>query len=322
VFCITLLISDYARMAVGDRYRIAHISDPHLTTLRGVGARELCNKRILGYLSWLLRRRREHRREVLAALVQDVHSRGPDHVVITGDLTHIGTPRECAEAATWLQEVSALHPLTLIPGNHDRYIAAPWEKTLGLWGDFMAGDERGTPELARGLFPALRRRGPLAIIGLSSAVPSPPFFASGTLGTAQLHELERLLGQAGRDGLFRLVLVHHPPVAALLDRRRRLTDASGLQQVLKRAGAELILHGHSHCWMQTSVSGPRTEIPALGIPSASARVTRPGRRAGYSILDITTTGSGWDLQVTQFEHAADAGGFRQRDSTHWARARN
>ena len=309
-------------MTIGDRYRIAHISDPHLTTLRGIGARELCNKRILGYLSWLLRRRREHRREVLAALLQDVHARRPDHMVVTGDLTHIGTPRESAEAATWLQEVSALHSLTLIPGNHDCYIAAPWQKTLGLWSDYMAGDGGGTAGSAPGLFPALRRRGPVAIIGLSSAVPSPPFFASGTLGTAQLQELKRLLGQAGRDGLFRLVLVHHPPVAALLDRRRGLTDASGLQQVLKRAGAELILHGHSHCWMQTSVPGPRTEIPALGIPSASARVTRPGRRAGYSILDITTTGPGWDVEVTQFELGADDGGFCQRGSLRWAGARN
>jgi len=251
-----------------------------------------------------------------------MQARRPNHIVITGDLTHIGTPRECAEAATWLQQVSALHPLTLIPGNHDCYIAMPWQTTLGLWSDYMAGDGGETPQSAPGLFPALRTRGTLAIIGLSSAVPSPPFFASGTLGTAQLLELERLLGQAGRAGLFRLVLVHHPPVATLMDRRRGLADASGLQQVLKRAGAELILHGHSHCWMQTSVPGPRMEIPALGIPSASAHATRPGRRAGYSILDITTTAPGWDVEVTQFELDADARGFRQRGSLRWASARN
>jgi len=309
-------------MTGGNRYRIAHISDPHLTTLRGVGARELCNKRILGYLSWLLRRRRQHRREVLAALLRDVHDRQPDHVVITGDLTHIGTPRECEEAAHWLQDVSTQQPLTLIPGNHDCYTAAPWEKTLGLWNDFMAGDGGHAPESARGLFPTLRRRGPIAIIGLSSAVPSLPFFATGNLGAAQLQELERLLGQTGNEGLFRLLLIHHPPVPARLDRRRALTDASDLQQVLKRAGAELVLHGHSHCWLNTSVSGPQQEIPALGIPSASARVTRPGRRAGYSILDLTTTASGWDVEVTQFELAADATGFRRHGLMQWSRARS
>lgn len=308
-------------MTGGDRYRIAHISDPHLTTLRDVGARELCNKRILGYLSWLLRRRREHRREVLSALLRDVHGRQPDHVVITGDLTHIGTPRECAEAAQWLREVSALRPLTLIPGNHDCYTAAPWEKTLGLWFDFMAGDGRQGPGSAGALFPTLRRRGPVAILGLTSAVPSPPFFATGTLGAAQLQELERLLAQTGREGLFRLLLIHHPPVPARLDLRRALTDAKGLQQVLKRAGAELVLHGHSHCWMNTSLPGPRHEIPALGIPSASARVTRPGRRAGYSILDIATTATGWNVEVTQWELAADGATFGQHGSLQWGRER-
>ena len=309
-------------MTVGATYRIAHISDPHLTTLRGIRAGELCNKRILGYLSWLLRRRREHRREVLAALLKDLHGRRPDHVVITGDLTHVGTPRECDEAAQWLREVSAGLPLTLIPGNHDCYTTAPWAETLGKWTEHMAGDENPSAAQGHASFPTLRRRGPVAIIGLSSAVPSPPFFATGTLGTAQLQELERLLGTTGRAGLFRLVLVHHPPLPARLDRRRALTDAAGLQQVLKRAGAELVLHGHCHCWLHTVVPGPVEDIPALGTPSASANVTRSGRRAGYSVLAITTTTSGWDVEVTPFELAADAGGFHQRTSMQWRRARS
>ena len=37
--------------------------------------------------------------------------------------------------------------------------------------------------------PTLRRRGPVALIGLSSAVPTPPFMATGTLGRAQLEAL-------------------------------------------------------------------------------------------------------------------------------------
>lgn len=299
-------------MAVSATYRIAHVSDPHLTTLRGVGAGELCNKRILGYLSWLWRRRWEHRREVLSALMQDLAGRHPDHVVITGDLTHVGTPRECEEAAQWLREVSAMHPLTLIPGNHDCYVPAPWSDTLGHWAGYMAGDRDASDTPEPGPFPALRRRGPVAIIGLSSAVPSPPFCATGTLGAAQLQEFEHALLQSARDGLFRLVLVHHPPVPARHDWRRRLTDARNLQQVLQRAGAEFVLHGHSHRWLTTWMPGPAGEIPALATPSASARVTRPGRRAGYNILEITATASGWEVQVMQFELGPDAAGFRMR----------
>ena len=47
--------------------RFAQLSDPHLSTLNNVHPRDLLNKRALGYLSWLHRRRHEHRREVLDA---------------------------------------------------------------------------------------------------------------------------------------------------------------------------------------------------------------------------------------------------------------
>ena len=61
------------------------------------------------------------------------------------------------------------------------------------WGDYMRGDDGGT-------FPFVRRRGPLALIGLSSAVPTPPFLATGRLGDAQLQKLAAVLDRSiGED---------------------------------------------------------------------------------------------------------------------------
>lgn len=290
--------------------RIAQVSDPHLTTLRGVGAGELCNKRILGYLSWLWRRRREHRAETLALLMADVAAQRPDHMIVTGDLTHVGTPRECEQARRWLDEVSARIPVTLVPGNHDSYVAMPWAQTLGLWAPYMQGDGMETAATGQDLFPSLRRRGPVAFIGLSSAVPSAPFCATGTLGALQLELLRGILAQTAAEGLFRLVVVHHPPAPHPFDWRRSLTDSGALQRVLRQFGAELVIHGHSHCWMETAVPGPVDPIPALGTPSASALTRRPGRRAGYNILEITTTATGWDMQVTR--HGLDESGDRMQ----------
>jgi 3',5'-cyclic AMP phosphodiesterase CpdA len=79
-----------------------HLSDLHLTSLAGVSARELFSKRFLGYLSWRRRRRLEHRRERLDALVADFAGGGAPEIVITGDLTHIGLEREFRAAADWL----------------------------------------------------------------------------------------------------------------------------------------------------------------------------------------------------------------------------
>ena len=52
--------------------RFAQLSDPHLSTLEGVRAKDLFNKRALGYLSWRRKRRFEHRPEVLQALQRNL----------------------------------------------------------------------------------------------------------------------------------------------------------------------------------------------------------------------------------------------------------
>ena len=52
-------------------YVLAHLSDPHLSSLHGVRKRDLLSKRVLGYQSWRTRRRREHLSSVLSALLRD-----------------------------------------------------------------------------------------------------------------------------------------------------------------------------------------------------------------------------------------------------------
>src|SRR3546814_10198164 len=78
-----------------------------------------------------------------------------------------------------------------LPGNHDAYVAVPWEASLAKWAAFMQCEE--TAEVASGpeSFPFVRYRGPAAIIGLSSAQPTPLFCAHGTLGVGQLVRLAR-----------------------------------------------------------------------------------------------------------------------------------
>ena len=77
-------------------FTLAHLSDPHLTSLAAVRLRQIANKRILGYLSWRQRRRFVHRTDVLDAVVDDLKRQQPDHIAVTGDLTHIGLPAETA----------------------------------------------------------------------------------------------------------------------------------------------------------------------------------------------------------------------------------
>ena len=275
---------------------IAHLSDPHLTSLHHVTWRELLNKRVLGYLSWRVKRRRSHSREVLSRTLADLSGRQPDHLVISGDFTHLGTANECREAETWLNSAGAPDYISIVPGNHDRYINADIAGTTGRWRAWMQSDpgERDhTPD-----FPYLRVRGPVAIIGLTTAVPTPPFFASGRLGGEQLRRLGRLLETAAQRGLYRIVVLHHSPHSMSV--RRGLSDADQLLSTLAGPGAELIIHGHGHRRMHAMLQAGARRIPVFGVPSASASYGNPAKSPGYNIYEVNQAPEGWRTRARSF----------------------
>lgn len=291
-------------------YLFAHISDPHLSTLDGVRRRELLNKRLLGYLSWRSHRREEHRTEVLAALVHDLRLCQPQHTVITGDLTHLGLPVEFLEVARWLSDLGPPERVTVIPGNHETYISTPWEETFAHWLPYLASDaQQQAGSLHDGLFPTLRVREQIAFIGLSSARPSAPFLAVGSLGKVQLQALSRILAETGERRLFRVLLIHHPPLVETLGWRKRLTDSGALRTILERQGVELVLHGHAHratCgWLDT----PANRAPIIGVPSASAIGHRNGHSARYNLCRVRRTESGWALRVEARDYSPELDRF-------------
>ena len=67
-------------------FRIAHISDVHLAPLPPVKASEMNSKRIVGYNSWMFRRKAIHDPAVASEIVRDIKAARPDHVMVTGIL--------------------------------------------------------------------------------------------------------------------------------------------------------------------------------------------------------------------------------------------
>jgi hypothetical protein len=144
----------------------------------------------------------------------------------------------------------------------------------------------------------------LALIGLSSSHPSPPFFAIGSLGARQLERLESLLEWARKSGLLRVVLIHHPPVPGSISWRRRLTDSQLLVNILAGNGADLVLHGHAHETMESEMVAGRWRIPVIGVPSASNTSSNPQRAARYNIYRFKREPHGWtlELRVRAYSH--------------------
>ena len=267
-------------------FTLAHLSDPHLPPLPAPRMAELMSKRALGYLNWTRNRHKYHRREALDALTSDLKAQAPDHVVVTGDLTNLALRAEFPPAARWLQGIGNAAQVTAIPGNHDAYVRATSDCFAEVFADYFRADAASEAK-----FPSLRRRGPLALISLSTAVPTPPLFATGTLGRAQLEALQMLLEGLGAEPLFRVILIHHPLRSK--SRIKRLTDAAHLLAILRRHGVELILHGHDHIPSTMWIDGPDGRIPAIGVPSASALAHGGRPAAAYNLFAIEPEGNGW-----------------------------
>ena len=262
-------------------FTLAHLSDPHIAPLPPVRWRDLANKRLLGYLSWMRRRRHVHKREVLDALTRDLQAQTPDHTVVTGDLTNIALPAEFEQAAGWLQELGPPDAVTVIPGNHDASVAVAWERSLAHFAGYMTPD---TP-------------------------------SDGAL-------LELELSRLGREGLFRCLLLHHPPVEGMTARRKRLVDAAALRRVIARTGAELVLHGHDHRRNRSEIPGPRGGVPVCGVPSASSIPShgRPG--ALYQLYGIARDGDGWRIELRGRACDAEAAGYESEETLETIRVRN
>jgi 3',5'-cyclic AMP phosphodiesterase CpdA len=275
-------------------FTLAHLSDPHLPPLPVPRLAELAGKRALGYLNWMRNRRKVHRREVLDALVSDMQAQTPDHIAITGDLVNLALEAEFAPSRLWLEGVGAPDQVTVIPGNHDAYVRATRHRFAEAWGDYLSGDDAAADGGVT--FPLLRRRGPLALISLSSAVPTPPLMATGWLGRSQLDALERMLKRLSAEQVFRVLLIHHPLRSD--SRAKQLTDSNELLALLRQHGVQLILHGHDHVHSTIWIEGPAGKIPAIGVPSASAVAHGRYPAAAYNLFSIAREGDAWRCEQT------------------------
>ena len=342
---------------------LAHLSDPHLAPLPRPRIAELASKRLSGYLNWLRKRRAIHRSDVLAAIVRDLAQARADHIAVTGDLVNIALPAEFENARHWLEALGPPADVSLVPGNHDAYVAGADALCERLWAPYMAGDAtspsprlrgeggegafqqpgdfeaqtrgqapspgaqqsaptsprlRGEvpgPDTATGesdseraeeeaaAFPYLRIRGPVALIGVSTAVPTPPFMATGHLGAPQIARMAALL--AATQAQFRVVLIHHPPHAAPRSRLKRLVDAAAFREAVAAAGAELVIHGHDHLRSLAWIEGPRRRVPVIGVPSASAAFGTDHDPAGYNIYRIAGHPGDWTCEVIRRGLGAD-----------------
>ena len=277
-------------------FRLAHLSDIHLGPLPDVSYRELVSKRITGYINWRRNRRHSIQEGIVEKLFADLADFAPDHVAVTGDLVNLALDAEIELARQWLETLGAPDHITVVPGNHDAYVPRALDKVCKSWGQWMTGDGANR-HMTRNDFPFRRARGPVALFGLSSARASAPFMASGYFPEKQQRRLTSMLDEAREEGLFRVVMIHHPPVRGATASHKRLFGISRFQKMIRRHGAELILHGHTHLPTTHWIDGPDGPVPVVGVAAAGQSHGEAKPAAQYNLFDITGERGNWRIEM-------------------------
>ncbi len=282
-------------------FRLAHVTDPHFRGARGgqgIRAGELLGKRAVGFVNLVVNRVRKHKMDLLEDMRVDLRAQAPDHLALTGDLSNIAVTAEWRSALAWL-DLSGVAPesISVIPGNHDAYVpeVLATREFERLFAPYQTSDLDRDGEGS--YYPFVQIREPLALIGVSSAVATGDLGAWGEIGEAQLARLEAILKAPELAALTRVVLVHHPPVLHKDGEHRNLRDRDAFAQVLARAGADLVLHGHDHEDQRAELPGPDGRgIPVIGAGSASY-AGGPERRARYSVYEFEGRSITWVSRV-------------------------
>jgi 3',5'-cyclic AMP phosphodiesterase CpdA len=283
-----------------DSVRIVHLSDIHFWQY-AFNPLRLMSKRLAGMASLLAGRARRFRLAGVPRLVERVRQVGPDHILITGDLTTTALPDEFRAArlalANWLEDPVRV---TVIPGNHDRYT---W------WAHRSRRFERFFGEFApRHQYPWLRQIDPTtAILGLDPTQAA--VTARGWLAPTQLAEARNLVAAAGSRAA-RLIVACHYPVAVPEQYERelatkRMLNAQDLRHWLARIGPHLYCCGHVHAtWAHRPADLPAELCLNPGAPLLRSRTGRnsPGfleillDGPGVVVQHHTWTGEAWEVQ--------------------------
>ncbi len=292
---------------MSDHVLLAHLSDLHLLDLAGTRWWQYLNKRATGAVNLALARRHAHSADIARAAVEDVLAQAPDHTVVTGDLSNLSFDSELRLARRVLAPL-APGGLSVVPGNHDVYLRGGAHE--GRFSRHFA-DLLGEPLSSAAPFPWVRRLGDpdrgsghVALVGLRSVHPTPPLFAHGRVGEAQLDRLRRAASRPPlADASFRVAALHHNlhPRGLRKDWMHGLRDRDAVLDTLEDLGFGLVLHGHTHRAHQLR----RGRLWVIGCGSTSWDRPEPDRVGRYNLYEIRD-GALVSARVRVFDRATGA----------------
>ena len=238
------------------RATIVHISDLHFHSYPQKLS-EFNAKRILGATNLLIWRAREFPLKRAKLLVEIIQKMEWDHLVISGDITQLSLEKEFSLAREILDPLLIKSErVTVIPGNHDRYINQHDGTDLftKYFGEFFGKNEIHVSKINQ----------KWVLVGWDSAHPNDLRTAAGTVKNITIQATEKLL-QNFPDQTNFIVVNHYPltfPEDWKFDRSHELYNLVPVRNwILQNSQIRLYLHGHIHLnWFHRL---PRDSAPEL-----------------------------------------------------------
>lgn len=245
--------------------KIGHISDLHVFDLKNKSPGRFLNKRLIGGANLLFKRSKAHSPQAVERAIQHlVEDHDVDHIAISGDLSNLALREEFLAADKLISAIpNATDCVSVVPGNHDYYIPSierdrDFERVFSPY--MKSAVNHYTLETG---YPYCKFIGDdVVLIGLNSAIASPPMFAIGEVDERELRALEAMLDDPLVAPRFKVVMLHHPLLPfehSKVEYTRRLVNASDVLEILRRTNVDMAIHGHNHYY-------DHVEVPHLGAP--------------------------------------------------------
>ena len=215
-------------------------------------------------------------------LVDQISEMKWDHLVISGDITQLSLESEFFLARETLDPLlKDKSRVTIIPGNHDRYVLQNFSTDLFMkyFGEFF-----GSSEIH---FRKLKSR--WVIIGWDSVHPNDWLSAAGTVRVSTIRATEKIIKSFPKNTRF-IIVNHYPltfPDGWNLDHSHELYNLLPVQKwVLSHPQIRIYLHGHIHKnWIHKI---PReSDLELLLVNSASSNaVPYKGQKSSFHKIEL------------------------------------
>lgn len=277
-------------------FSIVHLSDLHINSYPK-NLHEWSSKRAVGALNLFLQKKKHYpveRAEKLINILQNLHW---DHLVISGDLTYLSLEQGFRKVRRILEPLLGIpEKVTIVPGNHDRYVAAACQPDLFqrtfdpfVFKGEMRSSGIGTQQLTEQWH----------LISWDSTHPNNWITSSGTVRRETLLATEAYI--QAQSASARFIITNHypvwfPPGETIHPRHELYNLAYARHWVQQQPQVMIYLHGHVHRNWYHVLS--RDGNPLHMVNSASSTAVPTSQHSSFHRIHID--GSQIDVEPIKF----------------------